>query len=229
MKQLNDDKTKSFLFDLNGTMIDDMNYHIEAWYNILKSLGSDITLEKTKHECYGKNHELLERVFPGRFSLEEKDKMSFEKEKAYQKAFKPRLKLISGLDDFLEEWRAKGIKMAVGSAAITFNIDFVLDGTNIRHYFDAVVSADDVSTSKPNPETFLKCAEKLHVAPSECIVFEDTPKGVEAALNAGMKAFVITTLHQPFEFDNYSNVLGYANDFAQLSKEINKYFTLEQV
>lgn len=222
-------RLKGFLFDLNGTMIDDMHYHIEAWYNILKSLGSDITFDRTKHECYGKNHELLERVFPGRFTYEEKDKMSFEKEKAYQQAFRPKLKLINGLDEFLKEWHAKGIKMAIGSAAITFNIDFVLDGTNTRKYFDAVVSADNVSTSKPNPETFIKCAQQLNVLPKECLVFEDTPKGVEAALNAGMKAYVITTLHKPNEFDQYKNVLGFANDFTELSQEINKYFTLETI
>jgi beta-phosphoglucomutase len=59
---------KAFLFDLNGTMIDDMGYHIKAWHTILNNLGADISLERTKQECYGKNHELLERIFPGRFS-----------------------------------------------------------------------------------------------------------------------------------------------------------------
>src|SRR5829696_2320945 len=79
---------RAFLFDLNGTMIDDMQYHIHAWHRILNSLGAGISLEKTKEECYGKNHELLERIFPGVFSEEEKDKMSVEKEKEYQQKFK---------------------------------------------------------------------------------------------------------------------------------------------
>ena len=165
---------KAFIFDLNGTMIDDMNYHIEAWYKILKDLGSNISWDEVKHQCYGKNHELLERVFPGRFSLEEKDKMSYDKEKAYQNAFRPRLKLIDGLSEFLSKAHRQDIKMAVASAAITFNIDFVLDGTNIRQFFDAVVSADDVSTSKPDPETFLMAAEKLSVRAKDSLVF-DTP------------------------------------------------------
>ncbi|MCH5598591.1 hypothetical protein MKP09_12070 [Niabella ginsengisoli] len=63
---------KAFLFDLNGTMIDDMSYHIKAWYRILNDLGAGISIERTKEECYGKNHELLERIFPGKFSFEEK-------------------------------------------------------------------------------------------------------------------------------------------------------------
>lgn len=138
--------------------------------------------------------------------------MSYEKEKTYQAAFKPKLKLIAGLDSFLKQAHEAGIKMAICSAAIMFNIDFALDGTNTRQYFDAIVSADDVSISKPDPETFLKGAEHLGVLPKKCIVFEDSPKGVESADNAGMKAVVITTLHQPSEFKIFKNVIWFAKD-----------------
>ena len=75
--------------------------------------------------------------------------------------------------------------MAIGSAAIQSNIDFVLDGLHIRHYFDAIVSADDVTHSKPDPETYIKCAGKLGMDPDDCLVFEDAPKGAESAKNAG--------------------------------------------
>jgi HAD superfamily hydrolase (TIGR01509 family) len=141
--------------------------------------------------------------------------MSYEKEKAYQEAFRPKLKLIDGLDDFLKKAEEAGIKMGICSAAIKYNIDFVLDGTHIRNYFSSIVSADDVPTSKPHPETFLKASEELGIEPSECIVFEDTPKGVESARNAGMKAVVITTLHEPHEF-NYDNIIRFAKDYTEL-------------
>ena len=62
---------KAFIFDLNGTMINDMDFHIRAWHTILTSLGAELNLEQVKLECYGKNEELLERIFPGRFSNEE--------------------------------------------------------------------------------------------------------------------------------------------------------------
>ncbi|HMP94874.1 MAG TPA: HAD family phosphatase, partial [Phnomibacter sp.] len=172
---------KAFLFDLNGTMIDDMQYHILAWHRILNELGANISLQQMKEECYGKNHELLERIFPGRFSLAEKEEMSFQKEKQYQDEFRPKLQLIEGLDKFLKTAYQLKIPMAIGSAAIPFNIDFVLDALNIRHYFSAIVSADDVMQSKPDPETWIKCAAQLKVEPQHCIVFEDAPKGVEAA------------------------------------------------
>lgn len=204
---------KAFLFDLNGTMIDDMPYHIKAWHRILNELGAGISLERVKAECYGKNHEMLERIFPGRFSEAEKTQMSFEKEKEYQEVFKSELRLIKGLQDFLHDAHEAGIKIAIGSAAINYNVDFVVDGVNIRRYIDAVVSADHVDESKPHPETFLKCAEAVAVDPKDCIVFEDAPKGAESALNGGMDCIVITTLHKPEEFSTYKNVIGFISNF----------------
>ena len=206
-------KYKAFLFDLNGTMINDMPYHITAWHRILNELGAGISMEKVKQECYGKNHELLERIFPGRFTEKEKDKMSLEKERQYQQEFRPYLQLIHGLDEFLKRSHEAGIKMGIGSAAILFNIDFVLDGLGIRKYFDALVSADDVKQSKPDAETWLSCAAKLDTRPSDCLVFEDTPKGAESALNAGIECVIITTLHEESEFKSYKNVIGFINSF----------------
>lgn len=206
-------KKKALLFDLNGTMINDMKYHIVAWHRILNELGANLSLEKVKEECYGKNDELLERIFPGRFTEAEKKKMSFEKEKQYQEQFRPHLRLLPGLDQFLKQAYASKIFMAIGSAAIPYNIDFVVDHFQIRHYFGAIVSADDVRISKPDPETFLICARKLNVDPADCIVLEDAPKGVEAAARAGMKAVVITTMHKEEEFAAWANVLFATPDY----------------
>lgn len=193
-----------------------MDYHIRAWHGIVNSLGANLNYEQVKDECYGKNGELLERIFPGRFSDAEKDMISIEKEKKYQAEFRPHLKLINGLNEVLRDAREKGIKMAIGSAAIRYNIDFVLDGLDIAGYFDAIVSADDVKKSKPDAETYLKCADLLGISPEECIVFEDSPKGVESAANADMKSVVITTMSTADEFTQYNNVLQYISDYNDL-------------
>jgi beta-phosphoglucomutase-like phosphatase (HAD superfamily) len=103
--------------------------------------------------------------------------------------------------------------MAIGSAAIMFNIDFVLDELGIRGYFEALVSADNVRESKPSPETWLLCAQNLGVDPKSCLVFEDSLKGVESALNAGMDCVVITTMHQRDEFKQYPNIVSFIDDF----------------
>lgn len=217
--------TKALLFDLNGTMVDDMHYHIKAWHRISAELGAQLSMEAVKAECYGKNAEVLERIFPGRFSLEEKNKISVEKEIQYRHEFKPFLKLIDGLDLFLKKARQQGWKMAIGSAAIMSNVDFVLDGLQIRHYFDAVISADEVNNSKPDPETFLRGAAALGADPARCIVWEDAPKGVESALNAGMKSVVLTTMHEAHEFSQYPNILLFTRDYTHpdLMKILDEY------
>ena len=151
---------------------------------------------------------------PGSLLMRKWTRLSLEKEKRYQQEFLPHLKLLPGLAEFLEKAYQKGIPMAIGSAAIPFNIDFVLDKLDIRHYFKAIVSADDVVFSKPHPETFLKAAQLLNVEPTDCLVFEDVPKGAEAAQNAGMNTVVLTTTHEPEEFDQLQNVLHFSADFT---------------
>ncbi|MBC3541799.1 HAD family hydrolase [Rufibacter sediminis] len=207
---------QAFLFDMNGTMIDDMDYHTKAWHQILNNdLQGSFSLEEVKAQMYGKNSEVLARFFgEDRFTQEEADQLSIQKEKIYQKEYLSHLKLINGLDAFLAKAKEQNIQMAIATAAITFNIDFVVDNLNIRHYFNALVSADDVDKSKPHPETFLKSAEALAVAPKKCLVLEDAPKGVEAAQNAGMDCLVITTMHGKEEFSQYTNIIGFVADYT---------------
>jgi len=209
-------KRKAFLFDLNGTMVNDMEYHLEAWFDIINNdLKANIPREDVKKEMYGKNAEVLVRVFgEGKFSIEKMNEISEEKEKRYKKAYLPDLKLIAGLDEFLKAAKSKQIKMAIASAAIQSNIDFVVDNLKITNFFAAMVSADDVEKSKPDPETFLKAAERIHAEPKDCIVFEDAPKGVEAASNAGMPAVVLTTMHEKEDFAQYSNILAFIKDYT---------------
>jgi beta-phosphoglucomutase len=209
-------KPKAFIFDLNGTMVHDMEYHTKAWqYLFNHDLGGNFTWEQVKPQMYGKNQEVLVRMFgPDRFTEDEMQRLSLAKEQRYQEEYLPHLQLLPGLAEFLEKAHQQQIPMAIGSAAIPFNIDFVLDTLHIRHYFTAIVSADDVTLSKPHPETFLKAAELLHVAPTDCLVFEDVPKGAEAAQQAGMAAVILTTTHPVSDFAEVSNVLHFTPDYT---------------
>ena len=211
-------KAKALLFDLNVTVIDDMHYHVEAWFNILNNdLNAGLTWDEVKVQMYGKNDEVLTRLFgKDHFGQERMNEISMEKERRYQLAYLPKLALIDGLKELLDAAKAANIPMAIGSAAIPFNIDFVLDNLQLRDYFKTVISADDVTISKPHPDTFLLCATALGVDPKDCIVFEDAPKGVESALNAGMQTFVLTTAHPKEDFKQYSNVIGYGDNYVDL-------------
>jgi beta-phosphoglucomutase len=206
---------RALIFDLNGTMINDMEFHIQAWTYILnEELHAGLTHDQVKNQMYGKNSELFSRVFgEGKMTNDEMEFWSMEKEKRYQQAYRPYLQLINGLDEFLKRAYEAKIPMGIGSAAIPFNIDFVLDQLGIRKYFSAIVSAEDVEISKPNPETFLKAARLLHSVPADCLVFEDAPKGVEAARNAGIPCVVLTTLHSREDFPITDHVVAFIRDY----------------
>lgn len=207
---------KAFLFDLNGTIIDDMEFHARAWYDILNNeLHANLSWDEVKKEMYGKNDELLIRIFgEGYFTKEKMKELSVEKERKYQKEFTPHLKLINGLDTFLEKSFHQNIPMAIGTAAIMFNVDYIINGLHLHKYFKSIVSADDVAVSKPDPETFIKCADQLGMDHNKCIVFEDSPKGVESALRAGMQAVVIKTYHTMEEFAHLPNIMMAVDDYT---------------
>jgi beta-phosphoglucomutase len=212
---------KAFIFDMNGTMIDDMEYHVHGWYNILNDdLKAGLSREAVKKEMYGKNQEVLIRIFgKDRFTEEEMDTLALEKERRYQTAYRPHLELIAGLKEFLEKAVEQGIALGIGTAAIPFNVDFALDNLHVREYFTSIITANDVVTSKPHPEVFLKAAAELGAVPADCIVFEDAPKGVEAAANAGMKAVVLTTMHTREEFAQYDNIIAFVADYTAITPE----------
>lgn len=200
---------------MNGTIIDDMGYHAKAWEHILNNeLGAGLTPEQVKSHMYGKNEEVLERIFgKGTFTASEMKDISVRKETAYQNVYKELMGALPGFEAFALTALDQSLPMSIGSAANKGNIDFILDGLKIRRFFPVVVSADDVTFSKPHPETFLLAAQLMGVDAKDCIVLEDAPKGVEAAKNAGMKAVVLTTTHGQEDFSMYDNVLFFARDY----------------
>ncbi|HEX6891929.1 MAG TPA: HAD family phosphatase [Chryseolinea sp.] len=209
---------KAFIFDLNGTMIDDMHYHEMAWHDVfVNQLKAPLTLEQVKQQLYGKSDEIFARVFgAGRFSKAEIDSITDQKERRYREEFWPHLKLIQGLDVFLARTRSKGIALAIGTAAPVLNVDFVVDNLNLEQYFPVIIGPNDVTECKPHPEVFLKAASQLGILPEHCLVFEDSPKGIEAAARAGMKAVGVTSYHKPDELNN-TNLLFTIDDYTSES------------
>ncbi|MBC6490871.1 HAD family hydrolase [Flavihumibacter stibioxidans] len=208
---------KAFLFDMDGTMIDNMWYHFKAWEKMMLELGGGLTGEALIPHLYGKPPELLTRVYgSGKFTLDEMNEIGARKEGYYREMYEPYVKLLPGLADFLRAARDRNIRLGVGTASNIPNIDMVLQKTGIAEYFSSVVSADDVERSKPDPETWLKGARELGVLPADCIVFEDVPKGVEAASRAGMSCVVLTTNHTSEEFEDFDNIITIVPDFTAL-------------
>lgn len=207
---------QAFLFDMNGTMINDMDYHLDAWYNLLtQEMDVKMTKAEVKKEMYGKNAEVLARIFGDsrKFSDEEVEDITRRKEGIYQEVFRPHLRLIDGLGAFLEKAKAHRIKLAIGTAAPRTNVIFAVEGLHLQKDFPVIVDSEDVQLSKPDPAVFLQCAKKLGVDPASCIVFEDAPKGVEAARNGGMQAVAIKTFHTEKDFAGLDNIICFVDDY----------------
>lgn len=207
------------IFDLDGTLIVNMQYHLMAWEKFMKEMGGELSGEELFKELYGKNEEVIVRVFGNKFSAEKLLELSHLKEHYYREMYLPNVALIAGAKSFFELLTTEKIPMAIATASMKMNVDLIIDALDIRKYFNAIITADDVTFSKPNPESFLKAATAIGVYPENCVVFEDVPKGVQSAANAGMQAIVVTTSHTPQEFEASKNIKFFISDFETLNTE----------
>lgn len=207
---------RGFIFDMDGTMVDNMMVHHRAWQRQLAALGLDLSLEEIRQTIHGINEEIIERLFGNRFTPGERRQIAREKEAEYRRIFLPELRLVDGLDVFLRSAAAQGIPMGIGSAAPPENVQFVLDNLGLHPLFRTVVDASQVTRGKPDPEAFLTVAERLGLAPENCLVFEDSPTGAEAARRAGMPAVIVTTTHMPDEFARFDHIARMVPDFRGL-------------
>lgn len=218
----------AFIFDMDGTLVDNMHFHTEAWGKMLAENGVEMNAHDFLVKTAGKtNREILPTVF-GEISDERIEELGKRKESLYQEIFLEHRKTVDGAVEFLEKAKALGIKMAVATAAPNANVEFILDGLDLRKYFDTVTTAADVKFGKPNPEIFLKSAENLNVEPKNCIVFEDAIGGFEAAHRAGMFSIGITTVNSAEEILKLNSVVEAHADFTNLDpqKLIEDYIPL---
>jgi beta-phosphoglucomutase family hydrolase len=204
----------AFIFDMDGTLVDNMHHHTRAWGVLLEENGIEMDPHHFLVQTAGKtNREIMPMVF-GDITDTRLEELTVRKETLYRESFLPERKLVDGLAEFLGRASDLGIKMAVATAATKRNVEFILDGLDIRRLFGAVVTAADVKRGKPDPEIFLKSAELLGVPPSGCIVFEDAIGGFQAAHNARMKSIGIATVNPVDEILGYDSVVDAAADFT---------------
>ncbi len=211
---------QALIFDMDGTMVDNMMAHHRAWQRKLRSLGMDMELEEVRQKIHGVNEEILLRLFGDRFDEEERRYHAQDKEAEYRRVFIHELQLLDGLPDFLKAIREASLPMGIGTAAPKENVDFVLDNLELRDWFGAVRHAGDVMKGKPDPEIYQQVAEGLNMPVQECVIFEDSPTGAEAAYNAGSPVVIVTTTHEPSEFSHLSNVLAFIEDFRALEYQL---------
>ncbi|MFC4735825.1 beta-phosphoglucomutase [Bacillus daqingensis] len=217
MKQI-----EAVIFDLDGVLIDTAEHHYEAWRNLATDMGFEFKREDNER-LKGVSREESLRILLETGGVEkseaEKQELAAKKNEAYLKSIQGLTEedLLPGVRGFLRELQTFKVPFALGSASR--NASVILDGTGIGSMFTAVVDGNDLQKAKPDPEVFLKGAEKMGVAPESCVVFEDAQAGIDAARAAGMRVVAVGSPELLSGADFYTSNLKDIT-FAGLKREL---------
>ena len=179
---------RGVLWDLDGTLVDSADYHWRAWRDTLAAEGASITYQQFLDSFGQKNDRILARWFGPDISVDRIQRIGDAKEAEYRRLAQTEgLLALPGAVDWIARLKRAGWKQAIASSAPRANVEVMLRAATLDRSFDALVAAEDVSSGKPDPEVFLKAAERLGVVPFRCVVVEDAAAGIEAARGAGMR------------------------------------------
>ena len=209
---------QAILFDMDGVVVDNLPYHVDAWLLFCERKNIPLTREIFYRELNGMNSkDTFEWFYKREMSRAEVEVLEEEKELIYRDFYRDHIQPAPGLLEFLKDLRSNGIKTALATSAGPGNIDFIVDGLGIRDQFDAIIGGAEVRKGKPDPEIYLKAAELVGIEPSACWVIEDSLQGIAAGQSAGMRVMGISTSHTPAELAHTAVVRP---DFVDLFKTL---------
>ena len=194
MIPLSEFRPRGVVFDLDGTLTDNMACHAEAFAIFLDRHGlPPLTMEMRRRIDGKRNAEIFPILFGRDVSAAETRQFEDEKEGAYRELSRDRLQPIAGAIRLLERLEQKGISVAVATSAPEKNVAHTLGAIGLADRLACVVRSDAVPRGKPHPDVFLSAARALGVPSDACLAFEDAPVGVTAAVHAGMRCVAITS------------------------------------
>ena len=206
------------IFDLDGTMVNNSAYHRNAWFELCRRYGIALSTTDYYEKIHARSND---KIVPNLFGKEVDDafirRIQHEKETLYQDSFRPVMCETAGLTALLTELNNAGIPCAAASNSPKTNVDFVLDGLNLRRFFKNVIDRDQVAVGKPNPEMLLQSAAAMGLPPRRCLVFEDSASGFAAARNAGMPYIAIIGGTDPSELHEAYDAKMHCVDFTRLT------------
>lgn len=181
-------ETRAVLWDMDGTLIDSEEFHWISWRDTMAKEGVTITREQFLASFGQRNDSIIPSWLGAASTPERVDSISTAKEKLYRYLVRKHgMSPLPGVATWIHRLHEQGWLQAVASAAPRANIDVVLESLKAAHYFQTIVSAENVHKGKPDPEVYLMAASRLGASPESSIVVEDALAGVEAAHNAGMR------------------------------------------
>jgi beta-phosphoglucomutase len=206
----------AIIFDMDGVLVDSNPVHKIALKQFCDQHGQDLSEQQLRDKIYGRtNKDWIPNVFPN-ISPKTLQQYADEKEALFRKLYEECIEPLNGLTSFLNLLNEKKIPRAIGTSAPSANVDFTLDKTGIRNFFDIILDEKFVNRGKPDPEIYIKCVEALKYPAEKCIVFEDSVSGIQAGKAAGCKVVGVTTTHTAAELGEIDLAI---KDFEGLSLE----------
>ena len=195
-------RPRAVIFDIDGTIVDNMHLHAEAFAVFAERHGLPALTPGDRARLDGRrNSEIFPLLFKREVPREEWQAYEREKEGLYRELSKGRLAPMKGLHTLIARLRDSGIPMALATSAPEPNVIHTLHELGLADAFPVIVRGDQVPRGKPAPDVFIEAARRLQVAPADCLVFEDAPMGIEAAHAAGMPVVALTTSFGSLHFE----------------------------
>jgi len=205
------------IFDMDGVICHTNPYHSMAFREFFSGRNLAPTDEEFATHMFGKsNSYILSHFFNRPVSGEELLQLEEEKESLFRKIYEPHIDPIAGIVPFITDLYDQGVKLGVATSAPKANLDLILSKVPIAEKMGSILASEDVKKHKPDPEVYLKSAANLGIAPSNCVVFEDSFSGVSAALNAGMRVVGVLSSHTESELPPCNM---YITNYLELSYE----------
>jgi len=187
---------RALIFDMDGVIIDSEPIQCEIAAEVLRSFGAEPDINEM-YEFIGVTNQVMWPVLKERHKLDVTVEELLERHQEYKKRrfFQEKLEPIDGIEDLIRDASCRGLKIALATSSPKYFARHILTSTGLMPYFDAMVTADDITRSKPDPEIYLKAAEILGIDTGSCVAIEDAEHGIHAAKRAGMKVIAFANPH----------------------------------
>lgn len=203
------------IFDWDGVVVDSARLHVESWRQLASEEGHPTPNVPGLGGLGLKNEVVIGKLLGWTQDPVEIKRLMHRKEILFRERLaRGGIDTIPGVVNFLQQLKTAGIPAAVGSSAPRANVVACIESLGLHDLFVASVTAEDVSRGKPDPEVFLKCAAALGLPPSDCVVFEDAPAGVEAARAGGIKVIGVLSTRT---LEQLPGAVRYIHSFAEIS------------
>ena len=213
---------KGIIFDMDGTIVDSLPYHYEAWKIFFKENKVENFSEKLKDYKGGGTLDLLTTVLGNNYSKKELKSMVDDKEIIFRDIYKNNVIPIEGFIQMLESIKSQKILVGLASNAIRENVKMILNELKIYNEFESIICGDEVENGKPNPEMFNKTAKIFKLDKKDCLIFEDSIEGLQGAVNSGIDAIGVKS-------SSSDKILKSAGAKATIKNYVNINFKLKKI